>query len=298
MRAMESRDPRPQRRRPQLSDDDVEACVRVLRAIEADRVASHAPQPRAAPRAADARRPRRQARAARSRANGQGVPARRARSGEGARPEARRPGAAARAAALARLCAAAARAAGARDAERARGAARRELACYVCKQPFTKVHRYYDSLCEPCGDFNYAKREQTADLVRPLRARHGRAREDRLTRPRSSCCAPARTSSSRRAFPSTRRAATRRSPTSREFRARLQIFGLDLRHTPSVELFTRYLARAAAAARLHREQRVPDRAAAGGLLSPPARGRGGAARCAAGRMARRARGVTTSCAAP
>jgi hypothetical protein len=40
----------------------------------------------------------------------------------------------------------------------------RERACYVCKQPFTKVHRYYDSLCETCGDFNYAKREQTADL--------------------------------------------------------------------------------------------------------------------------------------
>ena len=41
----------------------------------------------------------------------------------------------------------------------------RELACYVCKQPFTKMHHYYDSLCEPCGDFNYAKREQSADLA-------------------------------------------------------------------------------------------------------------------------------------
>jgi hypothetical protein len=40
----------------------------------------------------------------------------------------------------------------------------KELACYVCKKPFTKVHRYYDSMCESCGDFNYAKREQTADL--------------------------------------------------------------------------------------------------------------------------------------
>src|SRR5688572_29549733 len=39
-----------------------------------------------------------------------------------------------------------------------------ERACYVCKKPFTKVHRYYDSMCEACGDFNYAKREQTADL--------------------------------------------------------------------------------------------------------------------------------------
>jgi hypothetical protein len=40
----------------------------------------------------------------------------------------------------------------------------KERDCYVCKQPFSKVHRYYDSMCEPCGDFNYAKREQTADL--------------------------------------------------------------------------------------------------------------------------------------
>src|SRR4051812_33959729 len=39
-----------------------------------------------------------------------------------------------------------------------------ERDCYVCKKPFTQVHRYYDSMCEPCGDFNYAKREQTADL--------------------------------------------------------------------------------------------------------------------------------------
>ena len=41
----------------------------------------------------------------------------------------------------------------------------RERDCYVCKQPFDKVHRYYDSMCEPCGDFNYSKREQTADLT-------------------------------------------------------------------------------------------------------------------------------------
>src|SRR5580698_6508715 len=38
------------------------------------------------------------------------------------------------------------------------------LNCYVCKQPFTQTHRYYDSMCRDCGDFNYAKRAQTADL--------------------------------------------------------------------------------------------------------------------------------------
>ena len=40
-----------------------------------------------------------------------------------------------------------------------------ERACYVCKKPFVTVHRYYDSMCEACGDFNYAKREQTANLA-------------------------------------------------------------------------------------------------------------------------------------
>src|SRR5690606_4322590 len=41
------------------------------------------------------------------------------------------------------------------------GAAR---ACYVCKQPYTAIHRYYDSMCTSCGDFNYAKRLQSANL--------------------------------------------------------------------------------------------------------------------------------------
>src|SRR6201985_2643335 len=40
-----------------------------------------------------------------------------------------------------------------------------ERSCYVCKKPFVKMHRYYDSMCVECGDFNYAKREQTADLT-------------------------------------------------------------------------------------------------------------------------------------
>ena len=35
-----------------------------------------------------------------------------------------------------------------------RPALNRERACYVCKQPFTRVHRYYDSMCDECGDFN------------------------------------------------------------------------------------------------------------------------------------------------
>ena len=39
---------------------------------------------------------------------------------------------------------------------------------------------FYDQLCPACGDFNFAKRSETADLTRPRRAAHRRAREDRL----------------------------------------------------------------------------------------------------------------------
>jgi 3-oxoacyl-ACP reductase-like protein len=36
--------------------------------------------------------------------------------------------------------------------------------CYVCKTPFIKMHHFYDSMCPDCGDFNYAKRFQTANV--------------------------------------------------------------------------------------------------------------------------------------
>lgn len=37
--------------------------------------------------------------------------------------------------------------------------------CYVCKAMYTDVHWFYDQLCRPCGDTNFAKRTQTADLT-------------------------------------------------------------------------------------------------------------------------------------
>jgi len=37
--------------------------------------------------------------------------------------------------------------------------------CYVCKEVFTTLHHFYDTMCPGCGDFNYAKRFQTADLT-------------------------------------------------------------------------------------------------------------------------------------
>ncbi len=37
--------------------------------------------------------------------------------------------------------------------------------CYVCKAKFTKVHHFYDTMCMSCGDLNYLKRYQKADLT-------------------------------------------------------------------------------------------------------------------------------------
>ncbi|MFZ2198667.1 MAG: hypothetical protein WAV13_13080, partial [Thermodesulfovibrionales bacterium] len=34
--------------------------------------------------------------------------------------------------------------------------------CYICKEEFTKLHFFYDTMCNKCGDLNYKKRFQTA----------------------------------------------------------------------------------------------------------------------------------------
>jgi len=116
----------------------------------------------------------------------------------------------------------------------------RERDCYVCKQPFTKVHRYYDSMCEPCGDFNYGKREQSADLsghyavITGARVKIGYQASLKLLRSGAHVIVTTR-------FPIDAADRYSREPDFAAFRSRLQIHGLDLRHTPSVELFSRFL---------------------------------------------------------
>jgi NAD(P)-dependent dehydrogenase (short-subunit alcohol dehydrogenase family) len=115
-----------------------------------------------------------------------------------------------------------------------------ERDCYVCKQPFTQVHRFYDSMCEPCGDFNYAKREQSADLtgqyalVTGARVKIGYQASLKLLRAGAHVIVTTR-------FPIDAAARYSKEADFPAFRERLQVHGLDLRHTPSVELFTKYL---------------------------------------------------------
>ncbi|MDQ2642118.1 MAG: SDR family oxidoreductase [Pseudomonadota bacterium] len=113
-------------------------------------------------------------------------------------------------------------------------------ACYICKQPYTEVHRFYDSMCRPCGDFNYAKRSQTTDLagrvalVTGARVKIGYQAALMLLRAGAQVVALTR-------FPVDAAARYAEEPDYASFRDRLRIHGLDLRHTPSVEIFARWL---------------------------------------------------------
>jgi len=115
-----------------------------------------------------------------------------------------------------------------------------ERACYVCKKAFSKPHRYYDSMCDACGDFNYAKRSQTADLgghyalVTGARVKIGFQASLKLLRAGAHVIVTTR-------FPVDAADRYSREPDFATFRNRLEIHGLDLRHTPSVEIFTRVL---------------------------------------------------------
>jgi NAD(P)-dependent dehydrogenase (short-subunit alcohol dehydrogenase family) len=115
-----------------------------------------------------------------------------------------------------------------------------ERNCYICKKPFAKMHRYYDSMCEACGDFNYAKRQQTAELhghyvlITGARVKIGFQASLKLLRAGAHVVVTTR-------FPVDAVDRYSKEPDYAHFRERLQIHGLDLRHTPSIELFTQFL---------------------------------------------------------
>jgi NAD(P)-dependent dehydrogenase (short-subunit alcohol dehydrogenase family) len=112
--------------------------------------------------------------------------------------------------------------------------------CYVCKQPFRRLHHFYDSLCPACAALNWEKRHQTADLrgrvalVTGGRIKIGYQAALMLLRAGAAVVATTR-------FPNDAAARYAREPDYAEWRDRLQLHGLDLRHVPSVELFASHL---------------------------------------------------------
>ena len=108
--------------------------------------------------------------------------------------------------------------------------------CYVCKEKYSLVHHFYDQLCLDCASLNFAKRTELADLRgRVALLTGGRVKIGYQAGLKLLRCGATLIVTTR--FP---RDAARRyaqEPDFDEWGSRLEIFGLDLRHTPSVDAF-------------------------------------------------------------
>jgi NAD(P)-dependent dehydrogenase (short-subunit alcohol dehydrogenase family) len=122
--------------------------------------------------------------------------------------------------------------------------ARREAAepqpCYICKEKYSEIHPFYDQLCPACATLNFAKRGELADLrgrvalVTGGRVKIGYQAALKLLRSGARVIVTTR-------FPRNAAARYACEPDFGEWAGRLEIFGLDLRHLPSLEAFCRDL---------------------------------------------------------
>ena len=112
--------------------------------------------------------------------------------------------------------------------------------CYVCKQKYSVIHHFYDQLCPPCAALNFGKRTELADLHGRValltggRVKIGYQAGLKLLRAGAQLIVTTR-------FPRDSAARYAREADFGGWGHRLEIFGLDLRHTPSVEAFCRQL---------------------------------------------------------
>jgi NAD(P)-dependent dehydrogenase (short-subunit alcohol dehydrogenase family) len=112
--------------------------------------------------------------------------------------------------------------------------------CYVCKVKYHEVHHFYDQLCPACAEFNFAKRGELTDLTGMValltggRVKIGYQAGIKLLRCGASLIVATR-------FPRDAAARYAAEPDFAEWGDRLEVFGLDLRHTPSVEAFCHHV---------------------------------------------------------
>lgn len=112
--------------------------------------------------------------------------------------------------------------------------------CYVCKRHYSAIHHFYDQLCPECADLNFRKRTERADLSGRValltggRVKIGYQAGIRLLRSGAHLIVTTR-------FPRDSALRYARERDFAEWSDRLEIFGLDLRHTPSVEAFCQHL---------------------------------------------------------
>jgi len=108
--------------------------------------------------------------------------------------------------------------------------------CYICKKDYSAIHHFYDHLCPACAEFNFAKRTELTDLTGRValltggRVKIGYQAGIKLLRAGAHLIVTTR-------FPRDSAARYSREPDFADWGDRLEIFGLDLKHTPSVESF-------------------------------------------------------------
>jgi len=112
--------------------------------------------------------------------------------------------------------------------------------CYICKRKFSEVHHFYDQLCPQCAEFNFNKRTELADLHGRValltggRVKIGYQAGLKLLRAGARLIVTTR-------FPRNSAQRYAQEPDFDQWGDRLEIFGLDMRHSPSVEELCRQL---------------------------------------------------------
>jgi NAD(P)-dependent dehydrogenase (short-subunit alcohol dehydrogenase family) len=115
-----------------------------------------------------------------------------------------------------------------------------EQHCYVCKQKYTQLHHFYDQLCPACAEFNLRKRTELADLRgRVALLTGGRVKIGYQAGLKLLRCGAGLIVTTRFPRDSAERYAA--EPDFGQWKDRLEIYGLDLRHTPSVESFCKHI---------------------------------------------------------
>ncbi|TBR17055.1 SDR family oxidoreductase [bacterium] len=112
--------------------------------------------------------------------------------------------------------------------------------CYICKAEYTKLHFFYDSMCPSCAELNYQKRFQTASLAGKVALITGSRLKIGYQSTLMMLRAGARVIATTR-FPIDSALRFSREKDFSEWSDRLDIYGLDLRHVPSVEIFSKYI---------------------------------------------------------
>jgi NAD(P)-dependent dehydrogenase (short-subunit alcohol dehydrogenase family) len=114
--------------------------------------------------------------------------------------------------------------------------------CYVCKAEYTRLHFFYDAMCPSCAEFNYRKRFQTASLkgqvalITGARLKIGYHATLMMLRAGAEVIALTR-------FPVDAALRYTKEEDYPIWKDKIHVYGLDLRHTPSVELFADYIER-------------------------------------------------------